>query len=98
MYTAMMFAQELQRGGDDVVILSDRGDSVADSRLAQRVTPFHDLVGHPSVGAWRVPALRALVGGRAWTLEGARIELLAGNRDHASLRGLLLEGRQLVTS
>lgn len=96
-YRALMFAQELQRGGDDVTIVFDGGGTVSATEIAAAGHPLHTLL----------EAVRPLVRGlcrhcaRSYrVLETAlaqELPLLGDDRGHASLRGLLEEGRQIVT-
>ena len=94
---AMMFAQELQRAGDDAVLLFDGAGTQS---LAELLRPEHDL--HPLFekvrplvrGACRACAKEYGVLG---DITAADVPLLADDRGHASLRKLLLEDRQLVT-
>jgi hypothetical protein len=96
-YRAFGFAAELLAAGDDVAIIFDGGGSAT---LAAVIDPAHDL--HR---AWlrAAPALRgacsycAKAYGVKDALEAAGLPLLAEDHGHASLRGLLLEGRQIIT-
>ena len=96
-YRAMMFAQELQRAGDDGVLVFDGAGTQA---LAELLRSEHDLCAlfekvRPQVrGACRACAKAYEVLDR---LTAAGVPLLADDRGHASLRKLLLEDRQLVT-
>lgn len=96
-YRAFGFAAELLRHGDDVTVIFDGAGTTT---LAAVIEPGHDLHG-----AWRkaAPALRGACGycaksyDVAEALVAAGVPMLAEDRGHASLRGLLEEGRQIVT-
>lgn len=96
-YRALMFADELLRAGDDVALVFDGAGS---SALAEVLRPENAL--HR---AWQkaAPALRGACAycAKAYQvrdlLEAAGIPMLGDDRGHASLRGLLLEGRQIIT-
>ena len=96
-YRAMMFVDELLRGGDDVALVFDGAGSTA---LAEMLVPGSAL--HP-VWTKAAPALRGVCHycaksyGVLEALEAAHVPLLGDDRGHASLRALLLEGRQIVT-
>jgi hypothetical protein len=96
-YRALMFAEELQRAGDDVAIIFDGEGTTA---LAAVLDPAHD-----THRAW-IKAAKALRGAcdycaKAYDvkekLEAAAIPMLVEDRGHASLRAFLNEGRQIVT-
>jgi hypothetical protein len=96
-YRAMGFAAELLEAGDDVTIVFDGGGV---ETLAVVLNPSHDL--HRS---WRKVS-SALLGacdycakayGVHETLRLAGVPMLKQHRGHASLRDLLLEGRQIIT-
>jgi hypothetical protein len=96
-YRALMFADELIRAGDDVTIVFDGAGSTA---LAGIIDPGNDL--HRT---WQkaAPALRGVCSycaksyGVKDALDAAGISMLTDDKGHASLRALLLEGRQIVT-
>jgi hypothetical protein len=96
-YRALMFVDELLRAGDDVSLVFDGAGTTA---LAAMLREDHSL--HR---AWTkaAPALRGACRYCAKsyevldTLEAAQMPMLADDRGHASLRALLLEGRQIVT-
>ena len=96
-YRALMFADELRRNGDDVTIVFDGAGSTA---LAALIDPAHDL---HRVWMKVAPALRGVCSycaksyGVKDTLEAAGVPLLTDDKNHASLRNLLLEGRQIIT-
>jgi hypothetical protein len=96
-YRAMMFADELIRAGDDVAIVFDGAGSTA---LAAMIKPEDGL---HRVWAKAAPALRGVCSycaksyGVKEELEAAGIPMLTDDRGHASLRALLLEGRQIIT-
>lgn len=96
-YRAMMFVDELRRAGDDVALVFDGAGTTA---LAEVMVPGSDL--HHT---WRkaAPALRgachycAKSYGVLAELQAREVPLLGDDRGHASLRQLLLEGRQIIT-
>ncbi|MFO0407978.1 MAG: hypothetical protein ACK50Q_16540 [Labrys sp. (in: a-proteobacteria)] len=96
-YRGLMFADEQRRNGDDVTIVFDGAGS---KTLAQMLQPDNDL---HRVWTKAAPALRGVCSycaksyGVKETLEAAGIPLLTDDKNHASLRALLLEGRQIVT-
>jgi hypothetical protein len=96
-YRAMMFADELLRSGDDVVIVFDGAGSTA---LADMIDPSHSL---HHVWTKARPALRGVCRycaksyGVLERLQAAEIPMLIDDKGHASLRHLLEEGRQLLT-
>jgi hypothetical protein len=96
-YRNLMFAQELQRAGDDVTIVFDGAGSVAAADLAQPGHKMHALfndVRHLVRGVCHYCAKS--YGVLDATLH-AGLPLLGDDRGHASLRALLVEGRQIVT-
>lgn len=96
-YRALMFADELLQNGDDVTIVFDGAGS---SALAALLDPTSDL---HRVWLRASPALRGACSycaksyGVKETLEAASVPLLVDDKNHASLRNLLLEGRQIIT-
>lgn len=96
-YRAFGFAAELMAAGDDVAIVFDGGGSAT---LAAVLDPKHDL--HRS---WRkvATALRGVCGycakayGVQEALMDAEVPMLTEDHGHASLRSLLIEGRQIIT-
>lgn len=96
-YRALMFADELIRARDDVTIVFDGAGS---SALAAILEPGNDL---NRVWLKAAPALRGVCSycARAYgvkeALDAAGIPMLIDDKGHASLRALLLEGRQIVT-
>jgi hypothetical protein len=96
-YRALMFAQELQRAEDDVCIVFDGGGTVSAVEMA---APGHAL--HALLDSVR-PVVRGLCRhcARSYGVLDAAIAaglpLLGDDRGHASLRGLLAEGRQIIT-
>lgn len=96
-YRGLMFADELRRGGDDVVVVFDGAGSTA---LAAMLAPEHKL--HAT---WlkAAPALRGVCHACARSygvfeaLQAAGVPMLADDKGHASLRALLNEGRQIIT-
>lgn len=96
-YRAMMFAQELKQAGDDVCIIFDGAGSTAAAELSN---PAHDL--HELYMNIR-PLIRGVCDFCAKyykvidLVEGDGLPLLLDDRGHASLRALLVEGRQIIT-
>ncbi len=96
-YRALMFVDELLRSGDDVSLVFD---GAATTVLAEVLHKEHKL---HHVWTKAAPALRgacrycAKSYGVLEALEAAQMPMLADDRGHASLRALLLEGRQIVT-
>lgn len=96
-YRALMFAQELQRAGDDAVIVFDGGGTASAAEMAEPGHRLHALL----------QSVRPLVLGlcrhcaRSYGVLDAALQhelpLLGEDRGHASLRALLDEGRQIVT-
>lgn len=94
-YRALMFAQELQRAGDDAVVMFDGGGSVTAAELADPAHRMHALFKSvPLAGVCRHCAKSY---GVLDAVQAAGLPLLADDRGHASLRALLAEGRQIVT-
>jgi hypothetical protein len=94
-YRALMFAQELQRAGDDVAVVFDGGGSVTAAELAMPSHRMHALFQQvPVAGVCRHCAKSY---GVLDALETSGVPLLADDRGHASLRALLEQGRQIVT-
>lgn len=96
-YRGLMFADELQRHGDDVTIVFDGAGSAA---AAQLLRPSHAL--HRDFLAARAQVRGvcrhcALAYGVLEVIEDGGLEALADDRGHASLRMLLEEGRQIVS-
>ena len=96
-YRAFGFAAELLQAGDDVAIVFDGGGAAT---LAAVIDPAHPL--HRS---W-TEVSAALLGvcdycARAYmvhkALVSAGVPMLRSHRGHASLRDLMLEGRQIIT-
>lgn len=96
-YRALMFAQELQRAGDDVVVLFDGSGSATAAAL---LDPAHRMHGLLQSVRERVRGVCRYCASSYGVLEAVRqggLELLGDDRGHASLRRLLDEGRQIVT-
>lgn len=96
-YRALMFAQELQRAGDDVVLLFDGSGSLAAASLAQPGHAMHALLHSVRDRIRGVCRHCAKSYGVLDAVEAAGLPLLGDDRGHASLRTLLVEGRQIVT-
>jgi hypothetical protein len=97
-YRQLMFAQELQRAGDDVCIVFDGAGSTAAAELAQPAHPMHALFESVRPQLRGVCRYCAQSYGVLPAVEAAGLPLLGDDRGHASLRALLQEGRQIVTS
>ncbi len=96
-YRALMGAQELRRAGDDVVIVFDGAGSTAASEMAQPSHRFHTLFADVLPVVRGVCRFCAKSYGVLDALQSAELPLLGDDRGHASLRALLLEGRQIIT-
>jgi hypothetical protein len=96
-YRNLMFAQELQRAGDDVSIVFDGAGSVAAADLAQPGHKMHALFNDVRGLVRGVCHHCAKSYGVQDAIEHAGLPLLGDDRGHASLRALLVEGRQIVT-
>lgn len=96
-YRQLMFAQELQRAGDDVCIVFDGAGSVAAAELVQPGHRMHALLQGLRAQVRGVCRYCAQSYGVLETLQASGLPLLADDRGHASLRALLNEGRQIVT-
>ncbi len=96
-YRAFGFVAELLAHGDDVALVFDGGGSAT---LAAVLDPSHTL-HRPWQRA--AAALRGVCGycarsyGVADALTAAGVPFLIEDHGHASLRDLLLEGRQIIT-
>jgi hypothetical protein len=96
-YRAMMFAQELQRAGDDVCIVFDGAGSLAAAELVQPSHAMHALFETIRPLVRGVCRYCAKSYGVLDTIETAALPLLSDDRGHASLRSLLQEGRQIIS-
>ena len=96
-YRAPMFAQELRDAGDDVTLLFDGAGSVAAADLAQPAHGMHALYWNVKALVRGVCRYCAESYGVLDTVEASGLPLLGDDRGHASLRQLLMEGRQIVT-
>ena len=96
-YRAMMGAQELRRAGDDVILVFDGAGSTAAAEMSQPAHRFHALFTDV------LPLVRGICHycaksyGVLDALQSSKLPMLDDDRGHASLRGLLLEGRQVIT-
>lgn len=96
-YRGLMAADELQRHGDDVVLVFDGAGAKTAAELADPGHRFHALFQ-----AVR-PVLRGVCEscadsyGVLATVRLLGLPLLGEDRGHASLRSLLNEGRQVIT-
>ncbi len=96
-YRSLMFAQELQRAGDDVCLVFDGAGSVAAAELSQPDHQFHALFQDVRAQVRGVCRFCAKSYGVLDAVEAAGLPPLGADRGHASLRALLEEGRQLIT-
>lgn len=96
-YRALMFADELLRHDDDVTIVFDGGGSSAAAAMTDPKHPLHLLFGRVRAAVRGVCRHCAKSYGVLDAVEAAGLPLLDDDRGHASLRGLLLEGRQIIT-
>jgi hypothetical protein len=96
-YRAMMFAQELRDAGDDVCIVFDGAGSTAAALLADPAHRLHALFDDVRALVRGVCRHCAQSYGVLDSLRGAGLPLAAEHKGHASLRALLVEGRQIVT-
>lgn len=96
-YRALMFAQELHRAGDDVTIVFEGAGSTAAAAMLDAGHRLHTLFADVRPQVRGVCRYCAKSYGVLDALEAAGVPLLADDRGHASLRQLLVEGRQIVT-
>jgi len=96
-YRALMFAQELRDAGDDVTILFDGTGSTAAAALVDPAHRLHALFQDVRALVRGVCRHCAHSYGVLEKLRAAGLPLASEHRGHASLRALLVEGRQIVT-
>lgn len=96
-YRALMGAQELRKAGDDVVIVFDGAGSTAAAEMAQPGHRFHALFTDVLPAVRGVCRYCAKSYGVLDAVQASALPLLDDDRGHASLRELLLEGRQIIT-
>jgi hypothetical protein len=96
-YRQLMFAQELQNAGDDVVLVFDGAGSLAAAELAQPGHQMHALFNKVRSLVRGVCHHCAKSYGVLDAIQAANLPLLGDDRGHASLRALLGEGRQIIT-
>ncbi len=96
-YRALMGAQELRNAGDDVVIVFDGAGSTAAAEMAQSEHRFHTLFINVMPAVRGVCRFCAQSYGVLDAVQAAELPLLEDDRGHASLRALLIEGRQIIT-
>jgi len=96
-YRAMMFAQELHRAGDDVVLVFDGAGSVAAAELSLPGNNLHPIYLDVRDRIRGVCRYCAKSYGVLDAVRASGLPLLDDDRGHASLRALLNEGRQIVT-
>lgn len=96
-YRTLMFAQELNRAGDDVSIVFDGAGSTAAAELCQAEHKMHALFQDLHAQVRGVCRYCAKSYGVLDAVAAAGLPLLGDDRGHASLRALLEEGRQIIT-
>ncbi len=96
-YRGLMFAQELRDAGDDVAIVFEGAGSTAAAALADPANALHKLYADVKPQVRGVCRYCAQAYGVLAALQADGLAPLAEDRGHASLRSLLLEGRQIVT-
>jgi hypothetical protein len=96
-YRALMGAQELRRAGDDVDIVFDGAGSTAAAEMAQPGHRFHALFNDVMPVVRGICRYCAKSYGVLDAIQATEMPLLGEDRGHASLRELLLEGRQIIT-
>jgi hypothetical protein len=96
-YRALMFADELLRAGDDVTIVFDGAGSTALAAILKPDSTLHRVWTKASPALRGVCSHCALSYGVKDELDAAGIPMLTDDKGHASLRALLLEGRQIIT-
>ena len=96
-YRSLMFAQELRNAGDDVTLVFDSAGSLAAAELAQPGHKMHALYLDVKALVRGVCRYCANSYGVLDAIEASGLPLLGNDRGHASLRQLLLEGRQIIT-
>lgn len=96
-YRALMGAQELRKAGDDVVMVFDGAGSTAAAEMAQPGHRFHALFTDVLPAVRGVCRYCAKSYGVLDVLQASALPLLDDDRGHASLRELLIEGRQIIT-
>jgi hypothetical protein len=96
-YRALMFAQELRDAGDDAVIVFEGAGSTAAAALVVADDALHPLFADVRPLVRGVCRFCARSYGVLGAVEAAGLPMLADDRGHASLRALLLEGRQIIT-
>jgi hypothetical protein len=96
-YRSLMFAQELQRAGDDVTLVFDGAGSVTAAELSQPDHKMHSLFQDVRARVRGVCRYCAKSYGVLDAVETSGLPLLGDDRGHASLRALLEEGRQIIT-
>jgi hypothetical protein len=96
-YRSLMAADELQRHGDDVVLVFDGAGAKTAAELADPAHRFHGLFTKVRGRLQGVCEFCAKSYGVLDAVQSAGLPLLSDDRGHASLRRLLLEGRQVIT-
>lgn len=96
-YRNLMFAQELERHGDDVSVVFDGAGTTAAAAMLVSDHAFHHLFSNVRARISGACAFCADHYGVRTVLEQAGVPMLADDRGHASLRRLLAEGRQIIS-
>ena len=96
-YRALMSADELQRHGDDVVLVFDGAAAKTAAELADPAHRFHGLFNKVRGRVRGVCDYCAKSYGVLDAIKAASLPTLSDDRGHASLRALLNEGRQVIT-
>lgn len=96
-YRAFGFAAELLEAGDDVAIVFDGGGTATLAAVLDPAHPLHRAWSRVSAALRGACAYCAKAYGVEEALMAAGVPMLKDHRGHASLRDLLLEGRQIVT-
>lgn len=96
-YRSLMTADELQRHGDDVVLVFDGAGAKTAAELAQPDHRFHRLFDKVRGRIRGVCHFCAKSYGVLEAVQAAGLPTLTDDHGHASLRALMVEGRQLFT-
>lgn len=96
-YRSLMAVDEFQRHCDDVVMVFDGAGSKTAAELADPAHRFHGLFQKVRGRLQGVCAYCAKSYGVLDAVQAADLPLLSDDRGHASLRRLVLEGRQVIT-
>jgi hypothetical protein len=96
-YRGLMAADELQRHGDDVVLVFDGAGAKTAAELADPAHRFHALFAAVRPSLRGVCEFCANSYGVLDAVKAYGLPLLDDDQGHASLRTLLNEGRQIIT-